>query len=252
MSIDLFTAAAQIINLFILIWLLKRFLYAPVLRAMHKRQERITETLEEAGKEKEAAGEEKKRYQALQKKADQQARKKLEEAGREAEELRQRLTQEIRDEKERARRKWHRELEDEKEQFLIRTSRTIAEEFGRLCRNAFRELASQDFEEEMVKRFLEKTGREPDKEILSSLKEKEKGGIQVVSSRELNPSLKQEIGDHLKQVVGRELEVQFKTNPDLMAGIIVEVEGRKVGWHLSLYLDEFQERLQEQVEKAGS
>ncbi|MFO7760175.1 MAG: F0F1 ATP synthase subunit delta [Thermodesulfobacteriota bacterium] len=252
MSIDLFTAAAQIINLFILIWLLKKFLYGPVLRTMHKRQEQITEKLQEAAKEKAAAEEEKKHYKALQEKAGQEAREKLREAGREADDLRQRLMKEARDEEEKARRKWHRELENEKEQFLIRTSRTVAEEFGRLSRNAFSALADQDFEREMVKRFLEKTGREPDIKVLKSLKDKDKDDIRVVSSRELSPALQQQIREHLKKMCGRRLGLHFETDPDLLAGIVVEVEGRKVGWHLSRYLDDFQKRLKENLEQSGN
>ncbi len=249
MSVDLFTAAVQILNLFILIWLLKKFLYAPVLRAMHKRQEKVNERLEEAGKEREAAEEEKKRYQSLQKKADQEARQKLEEASREAEELRQRLTAEVRSEEEQARHKWQRELEKEKEQFLVHTSRTIAEEFGRLSRNAFRELADHDFEEKMVRLFLEKTSTDPDKKVLSSLKEKELDDLQVDSSRDLSPALQEQVSEHLEKLCGRGVEVHFETNPDLLAGITVTVEGRKVGWHLRRYLDDFQERLEKELEK---
>ena len=39
MGIDLFTLIAQIINLVILLYLLRRFLYIPVLKAVEQRQQ---------------------------------------------------------------------------------------------------------------------------------------------------------------------------------------------------------------------
>ncbi|HMR03616.1 MAG TPA: F0F1 ATP synthase subunit B, partial [Candidatus Competibacter phosphatis] len=48
MQIDWFTVAAQIVNFLLLVWLLKRFLYRPVLDAMAARQQKIAAALEEA------------------------------------------------------------------------------------------------------------------------------------------------------------------------------------------------------------
>ena len=48
MGIDTFTLVAQIINLVILIWLLKRFLYTPILKAVDARQAKIAERLNTA------------------------------------------------------------------------------------------------------------------------------------------------------------------------------------------------------------
>ena len=38
MGFDLVTFVAQIVNLFVLVWLLKRFLYRPILEVIEKRQ----------------------------------------------------------------------------------------------------------------------------------------------------------------------------------------------------------------------
>ena len=55
MLIDWFTVAAQILNFLILVWLLKRFLYKPILDAIDAREKRIiTELADAAKKQKEA------------------------------------------------------------------------------------------------------------------------------------------------------------------------------------------------------
>ncbi len=58
MLIDWFTVIAQIINFLVLVYLLKRFLYGPIITAMDKRQEKIELRLEGARKKKEEARQE--------------------------------------------------------------------------------------------------------------------------------------------------------------------------------------------------
>ena len=45
MAIDWMTVSAQIVNFLLLVWLLKRFLYQPVLSAMDRREQDIAERL---------------------------------------------------------------------------------------------------------------------------------------------------------------------------------------------------------------
>ena len=47
MEINWTTFTAQIINFLVLAWLLKRFLYGPIVRAMDKREQKLAERLDE-------------------------------------------------------------------------------------------------------------------------------------------------------------------------------------------------------------
>ena len=49
MLIDWFTVGAQAVNFIILVWLLKRFLYKPILNAIDAREKRIATELAAAG-----------------------------------------------------------------------------------------------------------------------------------------------------------------------------------------------------------
>lgn len=55
MLINWFTVFAQIINFLILIWLLKRFLYGPIIKAMEERERKIASVMEQARKSEEDA-----------------------------------------------------------------------------------------------------------------------------------------------------------------------------------------------------
>ena len=48
MLIDWFTVGAQILNFLLLVWLLKRFLYRPILQAIDAREQKIAKALAEA------------------------------------------------------------------------------------------------------------------------------------------------------------------------------------------------------------
>jgi len=48
MEINWFTVIAQIVNFLILVWLLKRFLYKPVLKAIAEREQKIASRLDAA------------------------------------------------------------------------------------------------------------------------------------------------------------------------------------------------------------
>jgi len=52
MLIDWFTIAAQALNFLILVWLMKRFLYKPILNAIDAREQRIARELADADAKK--------------------------------------------------------------------------------------------------------------------------------------------------------------------------------------------------------
>ena len=82
MLLDWFTVAAQIANFAILVWLLKRFLYRPVLDAMAAREKRVRETVAAADRQKAAAEEEANRLREQQDAFARQKEDLLEEGAR--------------------------------------------------------------------------------------------------------------------------------------------------------------------------
>ena len=72
MLIDWFTVVAQAINFLLLVWLLKRFLYKPILQAIDDREKRIATQLQEAGATKEDAEKERRDFQKKNAEFDQQ------------------------------------------------------------------------------------------------------------------------------------------------------------------------------------
>ena len=55
MQIDWFTFAAQVVNFLVLVWLMKRFLYGPILAAIAEREATIQASIESAVAREQAA-----------------------------------------------------------------------------------------------------------------------------------------------------------------------------------------------------
>ena len=72
MPIDWFTVVAQAINFLILVWLLKRFLYRPILHAIDERKKGIANQLAEAEAKKAEAQKERDDFQHKNEEFDQE------------------------------------------------------------------------------------------------------------------------------------------------------------------------------------
>ena len=96
MPIDWFTVIAQVINFLILVWLLKRFLYKPILHAIDEREKGIATQLAEAEAKKAEAQKERDDFQHKNEAFDQERAALLKKATDEAKAERQRLLDEAR------------------------------------------------------------------------------------------------------------------------------------------------------------
>ena len=96
MIIDWFTLVAQTLNFLILVWLMKRFLYKPILHAIDDREKRIATALANAEKIKVEAQKERDEFQKKNAEFDQQRAELLSKATDEVQAERQRLLDEAR------------------------------------------------------------------------------------------------------------------------------------------------------------
>src|ERR1700693_3916 len=96
MLIDWFTVGAQVLNFLILVWLMKRFLYKPILNAIDAREKRIAAELADADAKKAEAQKEHDEFQRKSAEFDRQRAALLTKATDEAKAERQRLLDEAR------------------------------------------------------------------------------------------------------------------------------------------------------------
>ncbi len=240
MLIDWFTVAAQIVNFLILVWLLKRFLYKPVLKAIDDREARIAETVRKAEEEKAAAEAE---HASLREKNDAfetERGRLLARARDEAREEGKRLLERERAEAEAARGKWREGLAAEQRRFGDEVGARVRGEVFSLLRQAFGDLADETLEERMAEAFARRV-RES-KDTLAGMAEAAKNdgsGFVVKTAFELpasgGESLKRAIAETLP--AGADAPVRFETDPKLVGGVELIAGGRKLVWTFADYLE---------------
>src|SRR5689334_11847594 len=96
MLIDWFTVGAQALNFIILVWLMRRFLYKPVLKAIDAREKKIAAELADAAAKEAEAQKQRDEFQQKNEELDQQRAALLKKATEEAGAERHRLFDEAR------------------------------------------------------------------------------------------------------------------------------------------------------------
>jgi F-type H+-transporting ATPase subunit b len=156
MLIDWFTIAAQALNFLILVWLMKRFLYKPILHALDAREKRIAKELAEADAKKREAEEEREKFRKKNEAFDQQRDDLLSEAKREAKGERERLLDEARQAADALRAKRQETLRNDAHNLNQAISRRTQKEVFAIARKMMADLAGTTLDERMSEVF---TGR---------------------------------------------------------------------------------------------
>jgi len=239
MQIDWLTVGAQIVNFLILVWLLQRFLYGPITRAMDRREQRIRDRLEEAEQQKSEAEAEARAYRDKQEDLERRRDHILTDARDNAEEERKSLEREAREEINTRKREWLRQLETERETFLRELRLRSTEAFYALARRALGDMASADLQEQIALSFtqqLEDLDESALDDIARSLRES--GASVTIRSRfELPATAKRQITKTLHERLNDDAEVDYEARDDISCGIELKAGSRTVSWNFGSYLD---------------
>lgn len=239
MLIDWFTVAAQIINFLILIFLLKRFLYGPIIEAMNKRAVRIADQRRQAEEARHNADREAAALAEEKKDLITSKNKLLDDARKEVVKWQEESFEKLKKEISATRQEWLNGIEEEKQDFLERLKIRISRLVFNLSQKVLFDLADAELESKLIENFLEKLGKEED------ILERDGGkfnnsSVIVQSGFELSESLKEKITEKLARLIAKERHVDFKVNQDLGFGIEMIAGDYKIEWNLSRYLQDIE------------
>ena len=238
MLIDWFTVGAQVLNFLILMWLLKRFLYKPILHAIDARERRIATELADADAKKAEAKKERDEFQHKNEEFDQQRAALLNQATDEAKAERQRLLDESRQAADGLRAKRQDALKREQQSLNDEITRRAREEVFAIARKTLTDLAGTSLEERMSEVFtrrLRELNNEAKKGLAKALKTSS-DPVLVRSAFELPSEQRAAIQYVLNETFSADIHVRFETAPDVISGIELIANGRKVAWSIADYL----------------
>ena len=243
MGFNWVTFFAQIVNLFALVWLLKRFLYRPILSAIEKRQAYIEDKVKKAD---EAAVSAQKQEIALHKKMaqwDKDKQKRLDSLDDELTAYREKQTELIHDQIEQMRIRSQEALNRETASLRLEIRDMMAQNFVHLSRQILKDLSGLSPIEQAITLFQEKI-RKLSKTELKNIQEtlKKKKVIDIVSSGPLSDKVQRELNSFLKKQFGSS-EITYSVQPDLILGIEAVIGETVLEWNLKTYLDTFEGNL---------
>jgi F-type H+-transporting ATPase subunit b len=238
MLIDWFTIGAQALNFLILVWLLKRFLYKPILNAIDAREKLIAKELADAAAKKAEARAERDEFQKKNEDFDRQCTDLLAKATEEAKTERQRLLDEARKAADALGAARQESLVNEAHNLNQAIRRLTQKEVFAITRKALADLATTSLEERIGEVFTRRLHSLDDKAKagLGEALKKNSEPVVIRSTFELPALQRAAIQNVLNETFAAEISVRFETAPDLVSGIELVASGQKVGWSISDYL----------------
>ncbi|MGB9927585.1 MAG: F0F1 ATP synthase subunit B [Methanosarcina sp.] len=256
MLIDWFTIIAQALNFLILAWLLKRFLYRPVLNALDEREKLIASELADAAEKEAEAQKEREELKRKNEEIDQQRIALLNKAREEANLERSRLLEAARKAATDLNLKLQENLRNDRRSLNQAIRKRTQQEIFAISRKALAELADSSLEERMVRKFIQKLQRlskEEKAQLLSgfnssfnSLSTSSNTAL-IRSAFELPDSQRTDFEKIIKETFGKEVQTKFETSADLVSGIELILNGQKMAWSIEDYLAALEKSIDELV-----
>jgi F-type H+-transporting ATPase subunit b len=238
MLIDWFTVGAQTLNFLILVWLLKRFLYKPVLNAIDAREKGIAAQLADATAKKAEAQQERNEFQSRSKAWDEQRSALFSKATDEAKAEKDHMLDEARKEGDSLRTAQAVALQNDQKRLSTQIINLTKDEVFGISRKALADLATVSLEERMGEVFTRRL-REMDsksKAVLGASLKAESEPATVRSTFALPDSQKAAIQNALNETFSSEVRLRFETAPETVCGIELSCGGLKVSWSIADYL----------------
>ncbi len=247
MLIDWFTVGAQALNFLILVWLMKRFLYKPILHAINAREQRIAAELADADAKRAEAQKDRDEFQHKNDQFDQQRAALLSQATEEAKAERQRLMEEARQAAETLTAKRQEALTNETVNLSQAIMRRTQQEVFAIARKALTDLATTGLEERLGDVFTRRlrTMEDPAKGVLGAALKAGTAPALVRSAFHLPVEQRSLIQNALNETFSADIHLRFETSPDLVSGIELSANGQKVAWNIAAYLTSLENGVRE-------
>ncbi|HMM67722.1 MAG TPA: hypothetical protein PKC03_12355 [Dokdonella sp.] len=245
MLIDWFTVAAQALNFLILLWLMKRFLYGPILRAIDAREQRIAAQLEDAEASKSEASRERDEFERKNEAFDRQRAELLGKATEEVAAKRQAMLDQARESAD----QWTARRQEALRAQADGLSRAIEDsargEVLAIARRALQDLAGSDLESSMAEVLMQRLRAldgQAKTDFVAALGTA-KTPPTVRSAFALPDGSQGAIRELLRASFSFDAPLRFEVRPDLVCGIELGANGQTVAWNVDAYLQSLRKEI---------
>lgn len=251
MHIDWFVFFCQVFNFLLLVYLLKRFLYGRIIKAMDEREAKIAARFAEAQELKEKADQAVELYEKRNQMLDEAQDKMLNEAAMAAEAKRKELMEGVRRDVEQLKARWQDMLLREQNAFFGELRQRAAKQLYETARRALGDLAGADLEERIVDEFIRRISSLDAEKSVQLRDAIQVGGNQVTvqSAFGLSETKKAQLEQALKKQISNGFTLRYIRQPEIVSGIELRVNGHKIAWSFNEYLETLIESMMETIQK---
>jgi F-type H+-transporting ATPase subunit b len=251
MLIDWFTVGAQVLNFVILVWLLKRFLYKPILDAINAREQKIAAQLADAKERKAEATLEREEFQRKSSELDRQRAELLTKATDDANAERQRILD--------AARQAADTLSARRQDTLLHDANNLSQAIGRrtvqevfaIARKALTDLAGANLEQRIGEVFVQRlraVSGETRENLARALQTAGKPTL-VRSAFDLSPAQQDAIRNAVNETFSADVPLRFETASDVVCGIELTTDDQRLSWSIDEYLGSLEQGVAELLKK---
>ena len=250
MSINWFTVIAQIVNFLILVWLLKRLLYKPVLKAIADREKLIEGQIASAQQMAAKAKKEQEEFMAKNEAFDRDKKAMIDKARSEVQDEKEQGIISARKEAESLRKKLETAVKKEGDELGKEIAGKTNNELFSITGKILRELADSSLEEQITRVFILRLNEleETQKKEVKTAFGMSTNPVQIFSAFKLKASQTTRIEKAVKSLLDNSVKFQFKVDSQLVAGIELNANGYKIAWNISDYLAALEEQVKAVME----
>ena len=240
--IDWFTVGAQVLNFVVLVWLMKRFLYQPILRAIAAREQLIASQLATAAEQEAVAVAERADFAEKNRLFDEQRASLLEQVTAEVETERQRLLLSARQAADAISNKRQAALRLAAGNLNQAIAGQVQQEVFAIAAKTLADLTDSSLEERLVAVFIArlKVLENPARQRLVAACTQGNQPAMLCSAMDLPRAQQMELQSALDACCGAPINLQFVTDAAQIAGLQLSCGGQCFAWSIADYLQALQ------------
>jgi len=241
MLIDWFTIVAQIANFLLLIWLLKRFLYKPILNAIDKREKHISEQLSLAESKKSDASKELEVYTNKNISFDNEKAVLFRKSSEQADLESKKIIENAKSTAQAIVSKQELMLNNELVQFYKNNEINIATQIFTIARKTILDIADTNLEQLIIDKLINSVSSmsEADKSKALQYLDKSKDNAIIHTAFTISSELRGGIEQCLSKTFSKTINVSYAIIPQIICGIEIVIDGYKLSWCADDYLSRY-------------
>lgn len=246
MLIDWFTVLAQIANFLILMWLLKHFLYQPVLDAIDAREKRIADLLKETELSQQQAEQQQAELETKNATFSAEQSSLLEQAEVTAESLKQTMLETASQEVAEKRSQWLLDLQKEQHNLDHDIALRTQQEVFHVARKALGDLSDVALEKQIIQVFIKRM-EQLNIQQRQQFSSNTQGSLTIRSAMTISTEDKKVLQKAVVKVFNAELPMHFDVDEKLVSGIEMVGNGHKLSWNIDDYLSGLEDSIESLV-----